>query len=145
MNHAHRDGGPPWDSIRVFLVPDGVLCMRTTARKWNVAGLCGPNAELCFFLTKEDVKHGPLLPSERPSMRYDHRQLFGFDPEVPLSCFCSKCKFTLFDSSREWTLARGGKSHVVSGLSVLLCYTCPARSGRRQLSNERATFGLLTN
>ena len=121
MNHARRDGGPPWDSVRAFLVPDDVLCMRTTAGKWNVAGLYGPFAELHFFLMREGVEHGPLLPSDRPSMRYDHRQLFGFDPKVPLSCFCSKCKFALFDSSREWTLARGGKSHVVIGLSVLLC------------------------
>ena len=29
-------------SVRAFSVPDDVLCIRTTARKWNVAGLFGP-------------------------------------------------------------------------------------------------------
>ena len=31
-----------WASVRAFLVPADVLCTRTTAGKWNVAGLYGP-------------------------------------------------------------------------------------------------------
>ena len=58
--------GPLWASVRAFLVPDDVLCMRTTAEKWNVTGLYGPFAELYFVLLKKDVKNGPLPPSERP-------------------------------------------------------------------------------
>ena len=44
--------GPLWASVRVFLVHDDVLCMRTTAAKWQ--GCMGP------------------LP------RYDNGQLSGF-------------------------------------------------------------------
>ena len=58
--------GPLWASVRAFLVPDDVLCMRTTAEKWNAAGLYGPFAELYFVLLKKDVKNGPLPNSERP-------------------------------------------------------------------------------
>ena len=81
--------GSSW--VRVFLVPD-VLCMRTTAAEWKRAGLFGPFAELYFFLMKEDVKNGPLPRSEPPSMRYDHRQLFGFDPKA--SCMRAVGKVT---------------------------------------------------
>ena len=53
---ALRNRGPLWESLRVFLVPDDVLYMRTTAAKWNIAGLYGPFAELFFFLLKKDGK-----------------------------------------------------------------------------------------
>ena len=35
-----------WESVRAFLVPDVVLCVRMTAGQWNVAGLSGllPNS-----------------------------------------------------------------------------------------------------
>ena len=47
-------------AVRVFLVPDVVLCMRTTGRKWN--GLYRPFAELYFFLMKKDVESCSLPP-----------------------------------------------------------------------------------
>ena len=54
-------GGPLWVSARVFLVPDGVLQMRTTAVKWNIAGLYGPFLELYFFFMRGEKKRPFLL------------------------------------------------------------------------------------
>ena len=73
--------------MRVFLVPDDVLYMRTTAVKWNIAGLYGPFAELHFFLMKKDAKKGPVPPQEMLSVRYEHGQLIGFDRDACSSCF----------------------------------------------------------
>ena len=50
MERRVRVGGPLCVAVRVFLVPDDVLCMRTTAVKWNIAGLYGPFAEPHFFI-----------------------------------------------------------------------------------------------
>ena len=60
--------GPLWVPVRVFLVLDGVLYMRTTAVKWNIAGLYGPFAELFCILMKKDGKKRPL-PSEEEAKR----------------------------------------------------------------------------
>ena len=57
MGHLRR--GP---SLRIgarVLVPDDVLYMRTTAVRWNIAGLRGPVAELLFCLSKKDGKKRP--------------------------------------------------------------------------------------
>ena len=35
-NLRHVLEGSLWITVRAFLVPDDVLCMPTTARKWNV-------------------------------------------------------------------------------------------------------------
>ena len=45
--------GPLWVSVLIY--------MPTTAVKWNIAELCGPFAELFFFLLKKDGKERPLL------------------------------------------------------------------------------------
>ena len=74
-----------WDSVRAFLVPDDILCMRTTARKCNVAGLHVRASCRTLLFLHEDLKNGPLPPPERPGMSYDYRKLFGFDREEPLS------------------------------------------------------------
>ena len=52
VNLRHVLEGSLWESVRAFLVLDDVLCMRTTAGKWNVAGLYGPCAEPNFFLNE---------------------------------------------------------------------------------------------
>ena len=57
--------GPLRVSVREFMVPDDVLNMRTTAVKWNIAGLwafCG-----VFLLRHEEKWKGktPLLVSVR--------------------------------------------------------------------------------
>ena len=44
--------GPLWESVRAFLVPDDVLCMRSTAGKCNVAGCAGPMPNSVFFLNE---------------------------------------------------------------------------------------------
>ena len=59
-NMRHVLEGPLWEWVRAFLVPDDVLCMPMTAGEWNVAGLCGLYAELCFFLMKKDSKYEPV-------------------------------------------------------------------------------------
>ena len=71
-----------WVTVRAFLVPDDVFCMRTTAVRWNIAGLYGPCAELFFFLMKKDGKNRPLPPSQRPRVRNNCGQIFGFDSEA---------------------------------------------------------------
>ena len=42
-----------------------------------------------YSLTKKDVKSCSMPPSERPSVRYDYGQLFGFDPDTWWSHFTS--------------------------------------------------------
>ena len=59
-------------SVREFLTSDDGLYMRTTAMKWNIAGLCGPFAELFFFLLKKDGKDRPLPPSTTVERHADH-------------------------------------------------------------------------
>ena len=62
--------------------------MRTTAVKWNIAGLYGPFAELnFFFVKKDDGSKRPLPRPEMSSVRHDCRQLFGFDAKASWSCF----------------------------------------------------------
>ena len=39
----------------------------------------GPFAELCFFLIKKDSKDEPVLAIEKPTVKYDYGQSFGFD------------------------------------------------------------------
>ena len=78
--------GPLWVSVLVFLMQDDVLYMRTTAAKWNIAGLFGPFAESFFFLLKKDGKKKTLSPIERPSVRYDFQQLFEFDSDASRLC-----------------------------------------------------------
>ena len=101
-NVRHVLEGPLWVPARVFLVPDGVLCMRTTAAKWNIAGLCGPSAELHFFLLKKEVKHVHLPCSERPSLRCDYRQLFDFGLVRGGRASPLVWKTALLDSLGEW-------------------------------------------
>ena len=77
--------GPLWASVRAFLVPDDVLCMRTTAEKWNAAGLYGPFAELCFVLLKKDVKNGQLPNSKRPEHEIPLQTTVRIQPGLSLS------------------------------------------------------------
>ena len=67
--HAIRVGGPSFGaSARAFMVPDDVQCVRATAEKWNVAGLCGPFAELFFSPHEERCEKKEPVPrfGERP-------------------------------------------------------------------------------
>ena len=41
MDHLRYVKGPLWVSVRAFLASDDVLYVRTTAVKWNIAGLYG--------------------------------------------------------------------------------------------------------
>ena len=52
-------------SVRVFLLQDDVLCMRTTAVKWSTAGLYGPSAELHYVLMKKDEKKSTVVLHRR--------------------------------------------------------------------------------
>ena len=82
--------GPLWVSVRIFLVPDDVLCVRTTAAKWNIAGLYGPFAELYFFLIKkrrEEPQPSVLVWEVTRDIYY--RQKFGFDLDASCTCFNS--------------------------------------------------------
>ena len=79
-NVRHVMEGPL--SVRKCLVPDDLLCVRTTAAKSNTAGLYGPFAEFHFVLLRNGVKHVPSSRSEKPNFRCDYRQLFGFDPDA---------------------------------------------------------------
>ena len=72
-NMRHVLEGLLWESIRAFLVPDDVLSMRTTARKWNVDLSC------YFFLMKKDSKYEPVLSDDNPTMKCEYSQLVGFD------------------------------------------------------------------
>ena len=51
--------------MRAFLVPAEVLYMRTTAVKWNIAGLYGLFAEICFFLVKKNDGEEKSPPTSR--------------------------------------------------------------------------------
>ena len=73
-----------YEAWNIRYVLEGTLwaSVRRTVGKWNVAGLYGP-----FLPHEESCEEWPLTPpSERPSMRYDYRQLFGFDPDASGSC-----------------------------------------------------------
>ena len=70
---------PVWVLVCDFFSSADVLEMRTTGLKWNIARLYGSFTELWFFLAKkeENDKSEPL--PEWPSLRYDYRQIYGFD------------------------------------------------------------------
>ena len=92
---------PLWVLVRDFLSSADVLEMRTTGHKWNIARLFGSFAELWLFLfEKEEYDKSEPLP-EWPSLRYDYRQIYGFDNgmfelgQLP--------DLLAFGSSGEWT------------------------------------------
>ena len=59
---ALRTGGASLGvSARVSSVPDDVLNMRTTAVKWNIAGLHGPFAELLLPIEERWKEKNPSL------------------------------------------------------------------------------------
>ena len=78
--------GPLWVSVRALLASDDVFYMRTTAVKWNIAGLYAPFAELF------DGK-------ERPRPPYDFRQIFGFNSGALRSGLFPDVQNSLLDSS----------------------------------------------
>ena len=53
-NLRHVLEGPLWVSVRAFLVPGDVLCVRTTVEKWNIAGFYGPFADLKKGIDMQD-------------------------------------------------------------------------------------------
>ena len=90
--------------------------------QWNVAGLYGPFAELYFLLMKKEFKSEPVPLLEKPTVKHNYRQLFGFDAvdhmSFPLRESFSAPMKKIACGPNE---ARGGESHAFIGLYMILC------------------------
>ena len=80
-------------SVRVFLVPDDVLCVRTTAAQWNTAGLYGPfsHEERC-----EELLHAPFRKATVDSCSDSTRMHRGHASNL-------MCEDASLCSLEEWT------------------------------------------
>ena len=67
---------PVWMTIRDFLSTSNVLEMHTTAHKWNVARLYGPEAEFIFLVPARDDRDNPASRPEWPELQPSYTQLF---------------------------------------------------------------------
>ena len=114
---ALRNRGPS-------LGTDDVLYMRTTAVKWNIAGWCGPLAELFFFLLTKDGKKRPPPSSGGQACDMTIDSCAGSTRMHRGRASPLTCKTALFDS------VGNGPEPALDVMGLLdclrrLCCTCP--------------------
>ena len=77
-------GSSLWILIRDSLSPPDVLVLRMAGSKWNSAKLYREFTALWFFLLTKggSEERDPVTLPEWPSLCFDHRQNFGFAPNM---------------------------------------------------------------